>query len=111
MQFNRYARPFAAAAIVLPMLAACGGSDDNDNHTADQTIRSTQFGQVAGVNDTGASGTLFWKGIPYAKAPVGALRWKAPADPEAWTTAKSAKSFAPACVQYGRIYGPGANNT
>jgi len=107
MQFKRYARPLAAAAIVLPVLAACGGSDNS----TDPTVRSTQFGQVSGVNDTGASGTLSWKGIPYAKAPVGALRWKAPADPDAWATAKSTKSFAPACVQYGRIYGPGANNT
>jgi para-nitrobenzyl esterase len=107
MQFKRYARPFAAAAIVLPVLAACGGSDNS----TDPTVRSTQFGQVTGVNDTGASGTLSWKGIPYAKAPVGALRWKPPVDPDTWTAAKSVKSFAPACVQYGRIYGPGANNT
>jgi para-nitrobenzyl esterase len=108
MQFKRLARPFAVAAIALPMLAACGGSD---NDVTDPTVRSTQFGQVTGAYDSGASGTLFWKGIPYAKAPVGALRWKAPADPDAWTAAKSTKTFAPACVQYGRIYGPGANNT
>ena len=108
MQFKRYARPFAAAAIALPMLAACGGSNDNNN---DPTVRSTQFGTVTGVNDSGASGTLSWKGISYAKAPVGALRWKAPVDPDAWTNARSTASFAPACVQYGRIYGPGANNT
>jgi para-nitrobenzyl esterase len=107
MQFTRYARPLAAAAIALPMLAACGGSDNNN----DPATRSTQFGQVTGVIDTGAGGTLSWKGIPYAKAPVGTLRWKAPVDPDAWTTARSTKSFAPACVQYGRIYGPGANNT
>lgn len=107
MQFEkRYARPLAAVAIALPMLAACGGSDSGDPVT-----RSTQFGQVSGVNDLATNGTLSWKGIPYAKAPVGALRWKAPSDPDAWTTVKSTKSFAPACVQYGRIYGPGANNT
>lgn len=108
MQFKRYVRPFAAAAIVLPVLAACGNGDDNNTN---QTTRSTQFGQVTGVVDAGGSGTLSWKGIPYAKAPVGALRWKAPADPDAWAAAKTTTSFAPACVQYGRIYGPGANNT
>ncbi|MET0961928.1 MAG: carboxylesterase family protein [Noviherbaspirillum sp.] len=108
MQFNkRYARPFAAAAIVIPMLAACGGSSNNN----DPTGRVTLLGQVTGVNDTAVNGTLSWKGIPYAKPPVGALRWKAPVDPDAWTSARAAKSFAPACVQYGRIYGPGANNT
>lgn len=108
MQFNkRYARPFAAAAIVLPMLAACGGSDD----ASDPATRATVFGQVTGVTDVTTSGTISWKGIPYAKAPVGALRWKPPVDPDAWTTTRAAKAFAPACVQYGRIYGPGANNT
>ena len=25
-----------------------------------------------------------WQGIPYAKAPIGNLRWKAPEDPEIW---------------------------
>ena len=33
-----------------------------------------------------------------------------PVDPDAWTTTRAAKAFANACVQYGRIYGPGANN-
>ncbi|HSC63078.1 MAG TPA: carboxylesterase family protein, partial [Caldimonas sp.] len=32
-------------------------------------------------------------------------------DPDAWPTIRSTTQFANACVQYGRIYGPGANNT
>ena len=57
-----------------------------------------------------ASGALSWKGIPYAKPPTGELRWQAPQEPQAWTTARAATSFGNACSQYGRIYGPGANN-
>jgi para-nitrobenzyl esterase len=72
--------------------------------------RQTRFGTVAGVDDAAASGTWAWKGIPYARPPVGDLRWKAPLDPQAWSGTRSASQFGNACVQYGRIYGPGANN-
>jgi para-nitrobenzyl esterase len=41
---------------------------------------------------------------------VGALRWQPPAEPDAWTTPRVTTSFGNACAQYGRIYGPGANN-
>lgn len=58
-----------------------------------------------------ASGTWSWKGLPFAQPPVGALRWRAPAEPEAWTGIRPAKKFGNPCLQIGRIYGPGANNT
>ena len=48
--------------------------------------------------------------MPFAKAPVGALRWKAPVDPDGWKKPRKTQQFGNACVQYGRIYGPGANN-
>jgi para-nitrobenzyl esterase len=63
-----------------------------------------------GVDDSDKTGTYAWKGVPYAKPPIGALRWKAPADPDSWRDAKMTQQFGNACVQYGRIYGPGANN-
>ncbi len=72
--------------------------------------RTTAFGPVVGVDDTAATGTLHWKGVPYAQPPVGDLRWRAPRDPAPWTTARPAAQFAPACVQTGRLYGPGRNN-
>jgi para-nitrobenzyl esterase len=71
-------------------------------------IRQTTFGLVSGAH---AAGALWWKGIPYAKPPVGALRWKAPVDPEVWSSARDASRFGNACIQNGRIYGPGAHNT
>jgi para-nitrobenzyl esterase len=72
--------------------------------------RETSFGPVVGVDESERSGTFTWKGIPFAAAPVGALRWHAPIDPPAWTTPRAAAAFAPACVQTGRLYGPGRNN-
>lgn len=48
------------------------------------TLQTTKYGQVQGYEENEGK-TLIWKGIPYAKAPVGELRWKAPVDPENWT--------------------------
>jgi para-nitrobenzyl esterase len=86
------------------LLSACGGSNGSP------VTRSTQYGVVEGVNNGDTLGTYAWKGIPFAKAPVGSLRWQAPADPDSWSTAREAKQFGNACAQYGRIYGPGSNN-
>jgi para-nitrobenzyl esterase len=74
-----------------------------------EVVRHTRFGTVVGVDDW-ASGTFAWKGVPFAKPPMGALRWKAPVDPDPWETPKETQAFANASAQYGRIYGPGANN-
>jgi para-nitrobenzyl esterase len=95
------------AAIALPLLlAACGGGGGSGE---EQLNRQTHLGEVRGSADV-ATLTWSWKGIPYAKAPVGALRWQPPQEPDAWTTARPATAFGNACAQYGRIYGPGANN-
>jgi para-nitrobenzyl esterase len=72
--------------------------------------RQTRYGTVVGVDNSATTGTYAWKGIPFAKPPTGPLRWRAPQDPDAWTSPKSTQAFGNACVQYGRIYGPGANN-
>lgn len=72
--------------------------------------RNTTSGPVIGSDDAIASGTWSWKGVPYAKAPVEELRWRAPRDPDRWTTARAATAFGPACVQTGRLYGPGLHN-
>lgn len=51
-------------------------------NNASQSTITTLYGRVAGADadfDCWA-----WKGIPFAKPPVGTLRWKAPQDPEPW---------------------------
>ena len=81
-----------------------------DQEAAALTQRQTDLGTVVGTNLSASSGTYAWKGVPYAKAPVGDLRWKAPVDPEPWTTPKFTQAFGNACSQASRLYGPGLNN-
>ena len=91
------------AALAVPLSAAA-----TERHA--DLERRTSFGKVVGSDDSRHSGTYAWKGVPFAKPPVGELRWKAPVDPDRWRGVRSARQFGNACVQYGRIYGPGANN-
>lgn len=72
--------------------------------------RLTQYGIVVGADESADSGALCWKGVPFAKAPIGDLRWRAPVEPDCWSTPRPAVQFGNACVQVGRLYGPGRNN-
>jgi para-nitrobenzyl esterase len=44
-------------------------------------------------------GVNYFRGVPYAKAPVGDLRWKAPQKPDAWSYERAATAFEPSCPQ------------
>lgn len=122
VQRARASRPWVLAWAAAALLAACGGSSNPPASSpppanepppvaADPALRQTSAGALQGVDDSVRSGTYFWKGVPYAQAPTGALRWRAPAAPKAWNGVRPAKSFASACLQIGRMFGPGANNT
>jgi para-nitrobenzyl esterase len=67
------------------------------------TRRSTRSGEVVGFR--GRYGSDVWLGIPYAKPPVGASRWRAPQPPEPWTGTRSALAFGPPCTQYASAFG------
>ena len=70
-----------ALAAVSVLNTACGGSSDDAN----PTVKTTRYGQVQGADDSARSGTYFWKGVPFAQAPVGALRFAMPKPAEAPT--------------------------
>ncbi len=53
-------------------------------------------GLVAGKTHDGVS---TWFGIPYAAAPVGDLRWRAPQPVKAWDGVRQATAFSPVCRQ------------
>lgn len=62
-----------------------------------------EHGLIEGNYDI-RNGMQFYMGIPYAKPPVGALRWKAPQPLAPWTGVKMTKKFGPRAVQ-GFVFG------
>ena len=64
--------------------------------TSGEAVVATSSGELRGVPD--GSVTAF-RGIPYAKAPVGSLRWRAPAKVNPWRGVRDASGFAASCTQ------------
>ena len=60
------------------------------------TVVTTRKGKISGCAENGC---LVYKGIPYAKPPVGELRWKAPQDTEGWDGIYEAVRFSAKAVQ------------
>lgn len=60
------------------------------------TVVETTYGPVRGFDDGRVTA---WKGIRYAAAPVGDLRFRAPVPPERSSEVFDANSFGPACPQ------------
>lgn len=60
------------------------------------TIVESVFGKLQGEQ---IDGVLAWKGIPYAKPPVGSLRFRAPERPDSWEGIRDATSFSPVAPQ------------
>ena len=66
-----------------------------DNH---DTVVKTDYGKLKGyVNED--KEVMVWKGVPYAKPPVGDLRWAAPEDPDPWHGVRDAILPAKKCTQ------------
>lgn len=66
-----------------------------------QTVRIAS-GLVSGA--VSADGLVHaFKGIPYAKPPLGARRWRAPEPPEPWDGVRRAENFGPSSLQPSRL--------
>jgi len=72
-----------------------------NNYFAVQT--KIENGIIEGNYDT-KTGMQFYFGVPFAKPPVGPLRWKAPQPLDNWKTVLNTKSFGPRAVQ-GIVFG------
>jgi para-nitrobenzyl esterase len=103
-------RWWVAGAACLTLMACGGGGSGETPPVPGPEVRQIAQGTIKGRNDATSNGTYAWKGIPFAQPPVGARRWKAPAAVAAWSGTRDATQFGAACLQNGRLYGPGANN-
>jgi para-nitrobenzyl esterase len=74
-----------------------GAQMPSDSPVPEQPVTvSTSRGMVVG---RARDGVASWLGIPYAAAPVGARRWRAPSQPDAWVMPRDASQKGPACPQ------------
>ena len=62
-----------------------------------QPVVLTQLGRLEG--DEGPNGVQVFRGIPYAQAPIGELRFRAPQPLQAWTGTRSARAFGASAPQ------------
>ncbi len=92
---------FTALLVTLATAYAAGGCGDDASQPAAtpdaMTRRSLPAGEIVGFR--GAYGSDVWLGIPYAIAPVGAMRWRAPRPAERWSGLRQALGFGPFCSQ------------
>ena len=86
-----------ALFLSLVVVAGCGGPGGDNNTPLVRKEVITTSGLLNGYAFD--SGTWVWKGVPYAKPPVGDLRWKAPLDPDHWTGVRDAIDACSECVQ------------
>ncbi|XP_072502323.1 cocaine esterase-like [Notamacropus eugenii] len=71
-------------------------------HHADDLIRTTESGQIQGtqISVKGIDkGVHVFLGIPFAKPPVGALRFSPPQPPDSWSNVRDATAHPPMCLQ------------
>lgn len=61
-----------------------------------QAIVQTSSGPVSGSD---GGDVVSWKGIPFAKPPVGDLRWRAPQPVDPWETVLDATTYRSDCIQ------------
>ncbi len=71
-------------------------ADANIRPVVDRPVVQTGYGPLRGSDD-GLVKT--WKGVRYAAAPVGELRWRAPQPPQPWTDVVDATTFGPVSPQ------------
>ena len=61
-----------------------------------EDVRTTQ-GELAGLGPIG--GVRAFLGVPFARPPIGDLRWRPPAPPLPWTGVRQANHFGPRPMQ------------
>ena len=88
-----------AGLLAAAALLACGPRGPDPAPSSDPaTRRSLSSGSVVGYATTW--GAHAWRGIPFARPPVGERRWRAPRPPEPWQGDLEALDFGPACPQF-----------
>jgi para-nitrobenzyl esterase len=84
--------------ILLGLLLLVKFSASAQNNSAFAVQATIESGTIEGNYDT-KSGIQTYFGVPFAKPPVGNLRWKAPQSPDKWKGVRETKKFGPRPMQ------------
>ncbi|MDA8141338.1 MAG: carboxylesterase family protein [Desulfobacteraceae bacterium] len=93
--------------VLFMMFAAMSGCSKTDETATPVTpaatpapvaLVNTQNGQISGLEPN--ANTNQWLGVPYAKPPVGDLRWRPPVAPDAWSGVLDCSGYKPQAAQH-----------
>ncbi|XP_075694470.1 fatty acyl-CoA hydrolase precursor, medium chain-like isoform X1 [Rhinoderma darwinii] len=84
--------------LLSPLILTALGTGQNDG----RPLITTKYGQLRGltvpVKETSRAIDAFF-GVPFAKPPVGSLRFSDPEPPEPWSSVREASEYPPMCLQ------------
>jgi para-nitrobenzyl esterase len=85
-----------AGALAAAFVGGAAAAASKATPTGTAIVVATAAGQVQGRTNDGVTS---FKGIPYAAAPVGDLRWRAPQPVTPWTDVRLVETYGQDCVQ------------
>lgn len=101
MKVKKFTIGIASMALTL-ILVACqdSTSKNEDAETFKATVNKTIVsGKIKGHMDK-KNDVIEWLGVPYAKSPVGELRWKAPQKADKWEKTKNVSKYGDTAIQF-----------
>ena len=85
-----------AVLVTVPVLGANSANNANKKDAEIQSTTRIDTGELQGLVEDGVA---VYRGIPYARAPEGELRFKAPTPPMRWNGPRDATEFGKICPQ------------
>lgn len=97
---KRYTLLILLLCLLIPCLQGCGRKEGQQTLTSNSAtvVAQTQYGTICGVHDE-KTGTVAFKGIPFAAPPIGDLRFEPPQKPKPWKNTLDCTEFAPTALQ------------
>lgn len=105
-------RSVAAAFIASTLIVACSETSPTDAPAPATTLNNAEVQTVKGaMKGVVEEGVAVFRGVPFAAAPVGDLRWRPPQAAASWDGVRDASAFGSSCAEnedclYLNVYTP-----